>query len=341
MRKRILTYLLLAIIPLATFAQNEKGNGETDGYMQLLKNAKEANKRLSDQKRAISKTIQAFKKKENQLNDSINTLQKDSTRLKSDIGKLIEGKTYKKYSKLREKRDSLLAVIKSQDTILASISQRMEAVTSQLDSTNKRKAEIDKYKTNFSKDLIADYEAKLEKPFSEIDLTELESIREECLQYTSDNRIKAFVEKIGQTLVCKEQYDGIVKVLDSPYNASGISKALQETTQIKCNSVAQKSELETAKKQLDRFVPGIEAMKELVNAINAYRAGMENFKYQDFLDVRDMILEQNNLGNRINENVMVVPYLKKAYEAFMKALKAAPTKHSAIEEEILKTPTGN
>lgn len=166
-------------------------------------------------------------------------------------------------------------------------------------------------------------------------LAELNKIKSRCQRYEEDPKIKAFVEKTNNTIRNKEMYDNMIKVVNSPYNRNDVDRALASCNQIKGINASQQKEVGEVKGQLLSFNEGLLAFKEFINSINEKRKGVNNYKWEFFETDRDFIYSENNLGKRIEAQLKRVPYLKKKFDAFMKAFKAAPSKHSNIENEIL------
>ena len=174
----------------------------------------------------------------------------------------------------------------------------------------------------------------MERPFTEMNLSELRVIKSKCQKYATDAKVNAFVTKVDDIIRNKELYDNMVNVVNASYKKFDVERALTSVTQIKGTNPLQQKEIVELKTQLTLFPEGLAAFKEYITKLNEMRNGV-NYSMEFFQTDNRQILSKNNLGNRIENQLKRVPYLSKKFEEFMNAFKAAPNKHSDVETEIL------
>ena len=89
---------------------------------------------------------------------------------------------------------------------------------------------------------------------------------------------------------------------------------------------------------LSHFEPGMTIFKEFIQKLNKNREGVTSYSKADLNDDLRRIITKNNIKGRIDSEITQVPYLNKAYNDYLKAIKANPMSHPAIEAEILSYP---
>ena len=306
--------------------------GTTD-YAKQLEEATKKKMELEQKKKDIIKSFDEAK-------DHDKRIGKELIELKNDIAKkqkVIKNQKAKldksEYNNLYKRKKNLLSLINKNKERIKQLEGELSLIEKQLVESNSKKAELDRIKNDVSTHLLSEYLPVIEQTFSKITIEELNQINEKCLPYTYDPKINELVGKVGNMIKKKVVYDEIRKTLDSPYQEPAVIQALEKVDELHDLTSAQKEEMLLIKKQLAAFGEGVKEFKEFIGNLNRCREG-NNYTVQYFNDDKGSIFP-DDLQQRINDHLLIVPYLKKKYEDFMKEFKKDPNKHSDIETEIL------
>ena len=314
---------------------NDTSTEITSDYSAAYEKALKRQEELINRKRALNDSVKIWNKELKKLEGLHSSIVKSNEKLEEKISQ-IKVKEQKSGSiELLKKKTQLLKTIETEEKEKASLESQLQEIISKLDKRNHQRENLGKIKDDVSKQIITENQDVLERSFSTMDFSKLLSVKTKCQQYTTDEKVKAFVTKINIAIKNKELYDNMVKVVNSAYKKYDIDRALASTTQIKGTNFHQQKEIDELKTQLTIFPDGLAAFKEFITELNKMRNGVDKYSMEWFQDDSKRILSKNNLGKRIEEKLKRVPYLNKKFEEYMNAFKAAPNKHSNIETEIL------
>lgn len=302
----------------------------SDAYENALKRKDELTTRMKILNDSIKSRRKELKKLEGQNVSIVNsneTLEKDITQVKVKAQKLG-------YFKLLEKREQLLKAINENEIEIASLDLQIQEYDDTLNARNHQREDLGRIKDNVSNQIISENKDYLEKLFSHMKLSELRQIKSKCQIYTTDSKLKAFLWKVDVVIKNKELYDNMVNVVNASYKKSDVDRALVSFTQINGANMLQQKEISELRTQLSLYSDGLEAFKDFITELNRMRDGV-NYSMEFFQTDCKQIMSKKDLGNRINDKLIRVPYLKKKYEEFMTEFKKNPNKHSEVEKEIL------
>lgn len=302
-------------------------------YANQLEQAVVKEEKLTKRKKELLDSLNKAKSSEKELSKLLKKTQSEVSKYRTTIQKFLETQKSNGYEDLNKRKEQLLSSIKQNKKILNDLHIELKTVNTQLGESNNKKVELDKIKQEVGFKLVEENEQYLQLPFSQMATERLRAIRKNCVPFTAEQKINAFVVKIDNTITNRAHYEYLQKVLNSKYDKSAISIALSNIQSMTDLSFEQKAEITALKKQLEAFGEGVSAFKEFINNLNRCRKGV-NYSMAFFRDDKRQILP-DKLEQKISTKLMIVPYLKSKYEGFMKAFQKSPNKHSDIETEIL------
>lgn len=314
----------------------EKANSShfnQDGYAQQLEQALAKNGELNRRSDELKEIFKATKNKEKKISAQSEKIKSDISRTQKDIDELKKNQKSSGYPELAKEFEQLCQSVNLNSAKLSQLREELSLITSRLGESDNEISELDKLKDEVSTTLISENQSYLTQPFSTLSIDQLLIVRKKCSPYTSDQKINAFVVRIDNTIQNKRVYDEINSVLNSKYQKTAISTALDKIRSLQNLSPEQRNEIGVMRKQLNAFGEGLAAFKEFINNLNRCREGAV-YSVQFFQHDKKRIIS-DDLENRIRSKLLIVPYLKNKYDSFMNAFRKAPNNHSDIEAEIL------
>lgn len=334
--------VLVALLFVSMTTNAQVGNGiqrdsasvSTPGYSGAYENAPRRKEELTNRENALKDSIRIWNKELKRLEGLHASIVRSNEMLAERIAHAEAKGRKSDLSELLKKRERLLTDISADEKEKASLDFQLQEVVGELEARNHQREGLRRIKDDVSNQIIAESKDYLDRAFSDMDLAELRQIRSECLKYAADAKVNAFVVRTDNVIKNKELYDNIVNVLNTAYRKSAVDSALSSITRMRGANMLQEKEISGLKNQLALFPDGLAAFKEFITSLNGMRNGV-NYSMKYFQTDIKLIRSKNNLGNRIDSRLMRVPYLKKKFEEFMKAIKAAPNSHPNVETEIL------
>ena len=254
---------------------------------------------------------------------------------KAEHSKLLSSPNYQKLQKLLNKQKQLESQIASLSKNNTNLIAQISSVEAQISQLNGNVAELETIKNNVSKQLLDESKGTLEKPFSLLSVEELIAIKTKCSKYSTDQKINALIAKTDDVLKNKRTYDDAIRIANSKFNKGKLISILDRLTRLRNLNAIQQNEINQVRGVLSHFEPGMTVFKEFIPKLNKNREGVTSYSKDDLNDDLRRIMSKNNIKGRIDSEITQVPYLNKAYKAYIKAIKANPMNHSAIEAEIL------
>ena len=248
---------------------------------------------------------------------------------------MLSSPNYQKLQKLLNKQKQLESQIASLSKNNTNLIAQISSVEAQISQLNGNVAELETIKNNVSKQLLDESKGTLEKPFSLLSVEELIAIKTKCSKYSTDQKINALIAKTDDVLKNKRTYDDAIRIANSKFNKGKLISILDRLTRLRNLNAIQQNEINQVRGVLSHFEPGMTVFKEFIQKLNKNRAGVTSYSKDDLNDDLRRIMSKNNIKGRIDSEITQVPYLNKAYKAYIKAIKANPMNHSAIEAEIL------
>ncbi len=319
---------LLIFMPSVLWAQKED-------YSEEYKQKAEEQEGLKDRKETLADSLEEWKSYLKTMGTQRKTLRKEIKRTENKIKTVQRTIRKSEVPDLQQKRDQLMKQMAELQEKEEKLHADMKQAISSLNAKRLEERELETIRDKKTRMLISEYQASLEKPFSQMKTEELRQIKEACRPFLVDHNLVVFSEKIEGTINNKEIYDRMVAAVSQPYQQQRVDNVLAAVTQIKNANSQQQREIRDVEKQLKDFPQGLAAFKEYIQALNRVREGVDNYTLEFFKDDEKGILANNHLGQRIEQKVKTVPYLKEKFEAFMNAFKANPNQHADVETEIL------
>ena len=254
---------------------------------------------------------------------------------KAEQTKLLSSPNYKKLQELLDQQKQLESQIVVLSTDTTNLVTQVSSLEAQIGKLNGNVAELETIKNNVSKQLLDESKGTLEKPFSQLSVEELTAIKTKCSKYSTDQKINALIAKTDDVLKNKRTYDDAIRIATSKFNKGKLISILDRLTRLRNLNAIQQNEINQVRGVLSHFEPGMTVFKEFIQKLNKNREGVTSYSKDDLNDDLRRIMSKNNIKGRIDSEITQVPYLNKAYKAYIKAIKANPMNHSAIEAEIL------
>lgn len=254
---------------------------------------------------------------------------------KAEQTKLLSSPNYKKLQELLDQQKQLESQIVVLSTDTTNLVTQVSSLEAQIGKLNGNVAELETIKNNVSKQLLDESKGTLEKPFSLLSVEELIAIKTKCSKYSTDQKINALIAKTDDVLKNKRTYDDAIRIANSKFNKGKLISILDRLTRLRNLNAIQQNEINQVRGVLSHFEPGMTVFKEFIQKLNKNREGVTSYSKDDLNDDLRRIMSKNNIKGRIDSEITQVPYLNKAYKAYIKAIKANPMNHSAIEAEIL------
>ena len=254
---------------------------------------------------------------------------------KAEQTKLLSSPNYKKLQELLDQQKQLESQIVVLSTDTTNLVTQVSSLEAQIGKLNGNVAELETIKNNVSKQLLDESKGTLEKPFSQLSVEELTAIKTKCSKYSTDQKINALIAKTDDVLKNKRTYDDAIRIANSKFNKGKLISILDRLTRLRNLNAIQQNEINQVRGVLSHFEPGMTVFKEFIQKLNKNREGVTSYSKADLNDDLRRIMSKNNIKGRIDSEITQVPYLNKAYKAYIKAIKANPMNHSAIEAQIL------
>ena len=246
------------------------------------------------------------------------------------IKKLKGKREYLRLKELVEKRDSLLAAVKAKTQVADKILCEIQALDKDLTASSERREELEAVKESVGKNVLADYGAYPHKPFSEMDLQELERIMTACSRYADNKDVKAFMEEVELTIENKQAYDNATDVLQNRFDIHAVNTAINRLKAMKGCNETQRAEAANVAEKLGQYEGCFNAVRDALKYFNENkRSGKGYTKFDWNIDRESEAMKKAKVAAE------PIPYLKEAWKQFVKAMDQAPDVHSDIEQELL------
>ena len=331
--RNILLVMLLAFSCNDAFAQ-----AETDYealYKKELARQDSLNDVLQDLKNRKKELVAITGTDNSKLTKKSDAKIKELDSKKAEQTKLLSSPNYKKLQELLDQQKQLESQIVVLSTDTTNLVTQVSSLEAQIGKLNGNVAELETIKNNVSKQLLDESKGTLEKPFSQLSVEELTAIKTKCSKYSTDQKINALIAKTDDVLKNKRTYDDAIRIANSKFNKGELISILNRLTRLSNVNAVQRDEISHVRGVLSHFEPGMTVFKEFIQKLNKNREGVTSYSKDDLNDDLRRIMSKNNIKGRIDSEITQVTYLNKAYKAYIKAIKANPMNHSAIEAEIL------
>lgn len=254
---------------------------------------------------------------------------------KAEQTKLLSSPNYKKLQELLDQQKQLESQIVVLSTDTTNLVTQVSSLEAQIGKLNGNVAELETIKNNVSKQLLDESKGTLEKPFSQLSVEELTAIKTKCSKYSTDQKINALIAKTDDVLKNKRTYDDAIRIANSKFNKGKLISILDRLTRLRNLNAIQQNEINQVRGVLSHFEPGMTVFKEFIQKLNKNREGVTSYSKDDLNDDLRRIMSKDDLQGRIDSEISQVPYLNKTYKNYIRAIKANPMSHPAIEAEIL------
>jgi hypothetical protein len=216
---------------------------------------------------------------------------------------------------------------------LQTLEDRINDENRNIDALKRKQEIIDTIIKWNARVITTKYQDELKQPLSIIQYTTLNSIEEECNEYIENEEVRLLIERVKDIREYKATYDKGLTILNTKFDSEIV---VNTTNSLKYQytklCIEQQPEFEMLIAKLEMYKDGVQVICEYINYINSKRTGI-NYSTYDFSDDRDDYYKKNK--DEINKYINAIPYLKRVFEEFNKALSVNGNAHPTIEKEIL------
>ena len=184
-------------------------------YANQLEQAVVKEEKLTKRKKELLDSLNKAKSSEKELSKLLKKTQSEVSKYRTTIQKFLETQKSNGYEDLNKRKEQLLSSIKQNKKILNDLHIELKTVNTQLGESNNKKVELDKIKQEVGFKLVEENEQYLQLPFSQMATERLRAIRKNCVPFTAEQKINAFVVKIDNTITNRAHYEYLQKVLNS------------------------------------------------------------------------------------------------------------------------------
>lgn len=335
--KKLTTLLIVALChTIVIYAHNPK-----DDDNELYKRIVELQDTVKAKEKVISKlrnelavlqdkydktAVQLDEEKNSVKKNELKELRKQITQLQKDSADCADNleATLKKQAEDYEKQLSKLRQQHSKD------SANIAAMQQELDDL-----------INFRQLWIADLaksvdEQWMKKPFSQIDIEELEKTYQQCDEFAkTDKKIAEAAGKLKLLLNDCKIYQQGMNAINNPYNASSVQVIASSVKAVRDRTidVVKKNELKALYGKLNDYGVNVEIFQAVIKAVDKAIAGQDSHR-QAWPLVKAAIDKQEKDSESISA-IKDIPWLEDQYKAYYAAIEKNCLKTNPIRDAIL------
>lgn len=334
---KIQYYILFALLAFncnVAFTQEIATNYEALYEKELLRQDS-LNSLLQELKVRQKQLLEITGADNSKLTKKIDSKRKVLESKEAEYTKLINSPAYKKLQDLHDEQKKLESQIATLADDTLNVFSSISNLENQIKQLSGNVEELESIKTDVRNQLVEENQSTLKKPFSQLTLDELNTIKTKCSKYSTDQKINALIGEAENVLNNKRIYDEAILIINSKFNKSNLVRINQKIANMKDINSAQQSEINAVRGKLSHFEPGMLVFKEFIVKLNKCRDGATNYSKDDLKDDLKRIFAKDNLRERIESEIFLVPYLAKTFNEYINTIKAKPMSHPEIETEIL------
>lgn len=335
--KKLTTLLIVTLCStMVNYAHNPKDDDDTPykKIVELEDTVKAKEKEISKLRKDLTSLQDKYNKVADQLEEEKNSTKKNELKeLKKQIAQLQKDSAdctnnletaLKKQADKYEKQQAELYKQHSKDSVtLATLQQELGNLQ------------------NFRKLWIADLaksvdEQWMKKPFSQIDVAELEKIYQQCEEFAkTDKKIAEAADKIKLLLNDYKIYQQGLNAISSPYDASSVQSIASSVKVIRDRIVdeVKKEELEAIIGKLDDYSITVKIFQDVIKSVDKAIEGQDRHRAAWPL-VKAAIDKQEKDTESISA-IKDIPWLENQYNAYYAAIEKNCLSSNPIREAIL------
>ena len=333
--EQIKYWLLLTLMVVGSFAVSFAANDdeETDDVaVRLLGQTMKENLSLEDDVKTLNQrvkdwndSIKAYEKKLKNANNKLKQQQQQIDKIQPQKNQDDEAALEKRQQRLQSERERL----KEQN---AELQREIDDLNHNWDEKSRNLKELESIQQGMAMDFVNENEPYLEQAFSKMSMPKLHQLQEKCGVYQGNHIVDAFSEKLENVIRQKETIDTANAVVNRSFDRNAVTKADRSLSQLNNLTEAQANEVTLLRQQLAGFEKGLKAFKAYIDDFDSRRESITSAKYVK----TEVGFVEENMGDRIENEIKAVPYLKTTFEMYKKAILAKPLEKSDAEKAILK-----
>lgn len=320
--------LIGSIIPV--YAQEpetaESGLSQEELMKKLQENLKEAEARDKKYEKQIA-----------DLSNQIDRLKKKSEVAKAEQEILLQQQTI----------DSLRTVIQEDAVKNASLVSDCETLRDSVSFLKRELQSLAAFRKAYLLNLFKESEQYLKKPYSEISVDQLKTLKDNLSEYASDKEVAKALTEIDDAIENKGYVADMQTALSTPFNREAINKARASFSKLKERqkdfSNEQWNEFDTLDKYLSRYYASTVAFQTIIeknnSIISQYGGNSSSSTLKDDCveEIREVFKPYEE--REISKGICNIPYLKSRFETYRKWVLSNPLNKNkeitAIESEIM------
>lgn len=362
-----LKYILIVFLSLGCVTMAAQNSDALAEYLKLQKELEAAKAEIetlkSDQEKAVEKAVAVAEKAKD---SEISKLQKEIDGLNKKIDKLNTDKD--KAEKNKAQSDSLLKVEKNSgekkqlnDRIEELENQIAEVKKNNIAENQKLSDQIYQLSEQHKEDLktIADLEAQLEnlsdiqavyladlsqnvdkdwlnKPYSQIDVNELEKALRNYRKFASqDQNVANAAAKLSDFYADCKIYKNGVDAVNSQYESVSVAKNLANVKSLldRVKDPVKKGEVEVIYNQLNNYQSTIEIFQDVITAVDEQIKGKKHAMARPLAMARIKTLEEED---GYITPLKEIPWVAKQFDAYIKALEKDTAGPNPARDTIMR-----
>jgi len=333
-------YLLLMLIIAGNQAMIAAANDdeETDEVaMRLLEQTIQKNMSLQGNVKSLNQQIKDWNDTIKSLEKEIQEANKNLKKQQQQLEKIQPTKYQEKEAELTKRHQELQAELERLNKENAGLEAEIDGFNQLLGETSQKLKELEGIKQDVAEGFVTENESYLDTPLSKLEIDKLRRLQQKCETYKGYRKVEDFSKKLENMISFKETYDAVSGVVHQPFDKNAIYNAQRSLSKLNHLSESQMEEVENLRHQLNGFKVGLIAFNEFITRFQKKRAAITSAQDVDFEvnQIRKKDFEGKTMAWHIENEIYLVPYLKKKFDQYMKAIKSNPKSGGLdVENEI-------
>ena len=336
MKKLIMILLMALCSMMAIYARSSKDDDDNlyKKIVELQDTVKAKEKEISKMRKEFVALQEKYDKVSNQLAEEKNSTKKNEIKeLRKQIAQLQKDSA--------DCASSLEAALKKQaddyEKQLAKLRQQHSKDSADLAATKKGLEDLENFRKLWVADLAKSVDEQwLKKPFSQIDMAELEKTYSQCEEFAkADKKIAEAGGKLKLLINDCKIYQQGINAINSPFNAASVQSISSSVKVVRDRTVdvVKKNELKALVKKLDDYGVTVEIFQDVINAVEKAIAGQDSHRAAWPLVVA--AIDKQEKDSKYISAIKEIPWLENQYNAYYDAIQKNCLKSNPIRESIL------
>lgn len=335
--KKLISILIAALCStIVCYAHNPKDD-DNELYKRIVElqdTAKAKEKEISKLRKELAALQDEYAKVADQLEAEKNSVKKNELKeLKKQISQLQKDSA--------DCADNLETILKKQadeyEKQLAKLRQQHSKDSANLAAMQQGLDELKNFRQLWIADMAKSVDEQwMKKPFSQIDIAELEKVYQQCEEFSkTDKKIAEAGRKLKLLLNDCKIYQQGMTAINSPYNAASVHSIASSVKDVQSRMVdeVKKNELKTLIGKLNDYGVTVEIFQDVIKAVDKAITGQDNHNAAWRLAIAT--IDKQEKDNEYISAIKEIPWLEDQYNAYYEAIKKNCLKSNPAKEAIL------